>query len=116
MLERLPNGWSKKAVKRASGVAKGKWDTFLITPDRKILRTAVELKLYIAKSGAVIDANLVNFSLPKRIVKVDRKLSSLADRQDKSDAESEAQRAKKSADLSGEQLPTPVKVQGQFVI
>lgn len=77
VVERLPNGWTKKAVKRLSGVAKGKWDTYLMTPDQKQLRSAQELKLYIAKSGAVIDSNLVNFSLPKRTAKVDRKLNAV---------------------------------------
>ena len=71
VIERLPNGWIKKAVKRLNG---NRWDTYLITPDQKQLRSAPELKLYIAKSGAVIDANLVNFSLPKRTAKVDKKL------------------------------------------
>lgn len=69
VLERLPNGWSKKAVKR-----RGKWDTFLLTPDQRTLKNPLELKLYIAKSGAVIDANLVNFSMPKRTAKIDKQL------------------------------------------
>ena len=75
VVERLPNGWSKKAVKRLTGIAKGKWETYLITPDQKILKTPSDLKLYIAKSGSVIDSNLVNFSLPKRTAKVDKMLS-----------------------------------------
>ena len=75
VIERLPNGWSKKAVKRLSGVAKGRWDRCLITPDQKILRNPIDLKLYIAKSGAVVDSNLVNFSLPKRTAKVDKVLA-----------------------------------------
>ena len=36
-----------------------------------------DLKLYIAKSGAVIDANIVNFSLPKKIAKIDKNLEKL---------------------------------------
>merc|ERR1712051_424536 len=75
VVERLPNGWSKKAVKRLTGIAKGKWETYLITPDQKILKNPGDLKLYIAKSGAVVDSNLVNFSLPKRTAKVDKMLS-----------------------------------------
>ena len=71
VLERLPNGWSKKAVKR-----RGKWDTFLLTPDQRTLKNPLELKLYIAKSGAVIDANIVNFSMPKRTAKIDKQLNS----------------------------------------
>ena len=47
----------------------------MITPDQKILKTPSDLKLYIAKSGAVVDSNLVNFSLPKRTAKVDKMLS-----------------------------------------
>ena len=77
--ERLPNGWMKKAVKRLSGTRKGAWDMYLITPDQKILKSAPELKLYIAKSGAVIDANIVNFSLPKKTAKVDKVLQKKKD-------------------------------------
>ena len=47
----------------------------MITPDQKILKTPSDLKLYIAKSGSVVDSNLVNFSLPKRTAKVDKMLS-----------------------------------------
>ena len=46
---------------------------YLITPDQQELRSATELKVYTAKSGAVIDSNLVNFALPKKTAKVDRK-------------------------------------------
>ena len=53
-----------------SGKLKGKWEMFLITPDKKILRTPTDLKLYIAKSGAVVDSNIVNFALPKKTSKV----------------------------------------------
>ena len=42
----------------------------LITPDQKILRNPKDLKLYIAKSGAVVDSNIVNFALPKETAKV----------------------------------------------
>lgn len=47
---------------------------YLVTPDRKILRSERELKLYVAKSGSVIDSNIVNFSVPKKTAKVDKKL------------------------------------------
>ena len=47
---------------------------FLITPDQKILRTPSDLKLYIAKSGAVVDSNIVNFALPKKTAKVSSQL------------------------------------------
>ena len=50
---------------------------FLITPDNKILRSQTELKLYIAKSGAVIDSNIVNFALPKKTAKVDKTIGKL---------------------------------------
>ena len=52
---------------------RGKWEMFLITPDQKILRTPSDLKLYIAKSGSVIDSNIVNFALPKKTAKVGSK-------------------------------------------
>ena len=55
------------------GPLRGKWEMFLITPDQKILRTPSDLKLYIAKSGAVIDCNIVNFALPKKTAKVSNK-------------------------------------------
>ena len=72
--ERLPNGWTKKAVKNLAGEQKGRWVVFLITPDQRMIRTEKQLKLYIGKSGAVIDANIVNFSLPKKTAKVDKAL------------------------------------------
>ena len=43
--DRLPNGWTKKAVKRTSGNRKGFWDVSLVTPDQKVLKTAQDLKL-----------------------------------------------------------------------
>ena len=52
------------------GESRGKWEMSLITPDQKILRTPSDLKLYIAKSGAVVDSNIVNFALPKKTAKV----------------------------------------------
>ena len=72
--ERLPNGWTKKAVKTLTGEQKGRWVVFLITPDQRMIKTEKQLKLYIGKSGAVIDANIVNFSLPKKTAKVDKAL------------------------------------------
>ena len=72
--ERLPNGWTKKAVKTLTGEQKGRWAVFLITPDQRMIKTEKQLKLYIGKSGAVIDANIVNFSLPKKTAKVDKAL------------------------------------------
>ena len=53
-----------------SGELCGKWEMSLITPDQKILRNPKDLKLYIAKSGAVVDSNIVNFALPKETAKV----------------------------------------------
>lgn len=72
--ERLPNGWTKKAVKRLDGEQQGKWDMYLITPDQKMLKSPSDLKLYIAKSGAVVDSNIVNFALPKKTARVDKSL------------------------------------------
>ena len=63
---------------------KGKWIVMLITPDRKIIRKPRDLKIYIAKSGAVIDANLINFSIPRRTAKVDKKLNSAPKTEEKS--------------------------------
>ena len=54
------------------GESRGKWEMSLITPDQKILRTPSDLKLYIAKSGAVVDSNIVNFALPKKTAKVSK--------------------------------------------
>ena len=68
--EKLPNGWAKKAVKRRKGVLAGKWDVYLLTPDMKILRSQHDLKIYIAKSGAIVDSNVINFSLPTKTVLV----------------------------------------------
>ena len=42
----------------------------MITPDQKILKKPSDLKLYIAKSGAIVDSNIVNFSMPKRTAKM----------------------------------------------
>ena len=64
--ETLPNSWTKKAVRRVKGSLTGKWDVFLITPDRQVLRSQQQLKLFTAKTGAVIDANIVNFKLPQQ--------------------------------------------------
>eukprot|EP00094_Tigriopus_californicus_P001742 TCALIF_01684-PB protein Name:"Similar to trx Histone-lysine N-methyltransferase trithorax (Drosophila virilis)" AED:0.11 eAED:0.18 QI:0/0.63/0.41/0.91/0.90/1/12/267/3483 len=78
--ERLPNGWTKKAVKRLTGEQIGKWDMYLITPDQKILKSPSDLKLYIAKSGSVIDSNIINFALPKKTAKVDKALKNSAEK------------------------------------
>jgi hypothetical protein len=64
--ENLPNGWRKKAVRRVKGSLTGKWDVYLITPDRQVLRSSKQLKVLTAKTGAVIDSNVVNFNLPQR--------------------------------------------------
>ena len=45
--ERLPNGWTKKAVKNLAGEQKGRWVVFLITPDQRMIRTEKQLKLYM---------------------------------------------------------------------
>ena len=64
--ETLPNNWTKKAVRRVKGSLIGKWDVYLITPDKQVLRSQQQLKLFTAKTGAVIDANIVNFKLPQQ--------------------------------------------------
>ena len=68
--EKLSNGWAKKAVRRRKGSLAGKWDVYLLTPDRKILRSQNDLKIYIAKSGSVVDSNVINFTLPQKTVLV----------------------------------------------
>lgn len=62
-----------------SGEQIGKWDMYLITPDQKILKSPSDLKLYIAKSGSVIDSNIINFALPKKTAKVDKALKKSAE-------------------------------------
>ena len=64
--ETLPNNWTKKAVRRAKGSMGGKWTVYLITPDKQVLRSQQQLKVFTAKSGAVIDVNFVNFTLPQQ--------------------------------------------------
>ena len=65
--ETLPNNWAKKAVRRAKkGSLGGKWNVYLITPDKQVLRSQQQLKVFTAKSGAVIDVNFVNFTLPQQ--------------------------------------------------
>ena len=60
--EWLTNGWSKKALRRSHG----KWMVFLLSPDMKILKNKTDLNLYIAKNAAIVDTNVINFSLPKK--------------------------------------------------
>ena len=82
----MPHNWGTFVIVKRScfiiillylGELRGKWEMFLITPDQKILRNPKDLKLYIAKSGAVIDSNIVNFALPKKTAKVRNKNSRL---------------------------------------
>ena len=58
--EQMVGGWSKKAVRRSDG----RWSVFLLSPDMKILRTEKDLKIYVAKTGSILDTNLINSSLP----------------------------------------------------
>ena len=39
---------------------------FLLSPDMKILKNKTDLNLYIAKNAAIVDTNVINFSLPKK--------------------------------------------------
>lgn len=76
---------------------------FLITPDQKMLKSPSDLKLYIAKSGAIIDSNIVNFSLPKKTAKVDKMFNNQQERvtqEQSQDGRSEA--TKKSVAQSSE--------------
>merc|ERR1711874_606683 len=70
--EQLSGGWCKKAVRREKGERRGHWDIYLISPDKKIIRTAKDLKIFVAKTGAVIDENSVNFGLPKETSEADK--------------------------------------------
>ncbi|CAB4060364.1 Histone-lysine N-methyltransferase 2A [Lepeophtheirus salmonis] len=74
---RLPSNWFKKSSKILSGERKGEWDVQLITPDQKILKNNAELKLYIAKTGVIIDSNVINFSLPQNTYSTDKKISTI---------------------------------------
>jgi hypothetical protein len=76
--ETLPNNWTKKAVRRVKGSFIGKWDVYLITPDKQVLRSQQQLKLFTAKTGAVIDANIVNFKLPQQTFIMESQLKSLS--------------------------------------
>jgi hypothetical protein len=93
----LPYSYKKmsKSLKNGFFAIIGKWDTFLITPDKKCLRCQSELKLYIAKAGAVIDSNIVNFALPKKTAKVDKTLGKLLAKTEKQkEKEGEKEEAK----------------------
>merc|ERR1719232_2435035 len=67
------SGWAKKAVRRRHGT----WDVFLLSPDLKILRNARELKIYVAKTGSIIDSNIINFSIPKITGTMESELTTL---------------------------------------
>jgi len=102
--EKLPNGWAKKAVKRRRGVLAGKWDVYLLTPDMKILRSQHDLKIYIAKSGAIVDSNVINFSLPTKTVLMENQLKELQKKQDNTADNSDTARIPPSISESAEQV------------
>merc|ERR1711915_290566 len=56
---------------------------YLLTPDNKILRSQHDLKIFIAKSGAVVDSNIINFALPKRTALMENQLMKLKDGEEK---------------------------------
>ena len=62
---------------------------YLFTPDKKMLRCQSDLKLYIAKAGAIIDSNIVNFCLPKKTAKVEKALGKLLAKSDQQQQENE---------------------------
>ena len=102
-------------MKRLTGIAKGKWETYLITPDQKILKTPIDLKLYIAKSGAVVDSNLVNFSLPKRTAKVDKMLNNKKSKQEVANDDSTISGSPQKAKTDGnEQNHTRFSTEGKI--
>ena len=72
--EDLTGGWSKKAVRRSQG----HWNVFLVSPDNKIIRNQSDLKLYVAKSGAILDSNIINFSLPHKTSLMESAISEIS--------------------------------------
>ena len=50
---------------------------YLLTPELSVLRTRAELELYVARTGAVIDSNTVNFSPPQQTALMDMELAAL---------------------------------------
>ena len=60
----LPGGWEKKLVPRKSGASAGKWDTYLIAPDRTKIRSNQDLVKYCAATGTQIDPFVVNMDKP----------------------------------------------------
>ena len=56
----LPGGWEKKIVPRKSGASAGKWDTYLIAPDRTTIRSNQDLVKYCAATGTQIDPFVIN--------------------------------------------------------
>ena len=77
-------GWAKKAVRRRHGT----WDVILLSPDLKILRNVSELKMYVAKTGSVIDSNIINFSIPKITGSMESELTTLGIGDDKESSRS----------------------------
>ena len=78
------SGWCKKAVRRRHGT----WDVFLLSPDLKILRNPQELKIYVAKTGSIIDSNIINFSIPKIRSTMESELTTLGINDDKDSSRS----------------------------
>ena len=50
---------------------------YLLTPELTVVRTRAELELYVARTGAVIDSNTVNFSPPQQTALMDAELAAL---------------------------------------
>ena len=50
---------------------------YLLTPELSVVRTRAELELYVARTGAVIDSNTVNFSPPQQTALMDMELAAL---------------------------------------
>ena len=56
---------------------RGGWAVYLLTPELSVVRTRAELELYVARTGAVIDSNTVNFSPPQQTALMDAELAAL---------------------------------------
>ena len=87
-------GWTKKAVRRRHGT----WQVFLLSPDHRILRSVRELKIYVAKTGAIIDSNIINFSLPQVTGAMESELTTLGGKSEAED-DKESSRSRRSVKM-----------------
>ncbi|CAG9859535.1 unnamed protein product [Phyllotreta striolata] len=61
---RLPPGWNKHLIRRTKGCDPGKWDTIIISPDNKRLRSKSDALKYIEDHpNEVLNEKMFDFSL-----------------------------------------------------